>query len=94
MSDLLSSDPRPSDARCVPTIPLLCNGCQHAQTGRGGAKRPKEDLSSSRHLLLDIRVRLQAQPFLDWQNVIGAAAILHPGLEKNMRGEGGGGARW
>lgn len=56
MSDLLSSDPRPSDAQCVPTIQLLCNRCQHAQTGRGGAKSPKQDLSSSSPLVLDIRV--------------------------------------
>lgn len=55
MSDLLSSDPRPSDAHCVPTIQLLCNSCQHAQTERGGAKRPKQGLRSSRLLLLDIR---------------------------------------
>lgn len=86
MSDLLSSDPLPSDAHRVPTIQLLCNGCQHAQTGRGGAKRPKQDLRSSSPLLLDIRLR--AQPVQDWQNVIGAAAILRLGFPKKKELEG------
>jgi len=53
MSDLLSSDPRPSDAHAVPTIQLLCSLCQDAQTGRGGAQRSKLDWKSHSLLLLD-----------------------------------------
>lgn len=82
MSDLLSSDPEPSDAHGVPTIQLLCNGCQHAQTGRGGAKRPQQDLRSTSPPVLDIRSTVGCSHSRTGQKNFRAAAIQLLGFWK------------
>lgn len=79
MSDLLSSDPWPLDAHCVPTIQILCNMRQNVQMGWGGAKRPKQDVWNRSFLLLDIWSMSTVTPRLEkyfWLSSIPAFCLI------------------
>lgn len=78
MSDLLSSDPWPLDAHCVPTIQILCNMRQNVQMG----EEEQSDLNrmcETSFLLLDIRSISTVNPRLEkyfWPTSIPAFCLI------------------